>query len=241
MRPLVQDALYGLRLLRKKPGFTVVAVGTLALGIATNTAIFSLVYATFLAPFPYRPVQAGDGLVAGRRRPDARRRPSETVGHRLRGLERADHEQREHSARIRPVPVRRSCDSLEPWGALLAGLSHRPVVRCGDHLSDLQAEACPGLAALPPRRAASRDVPAGATRAVRRAPWVPASRGRASAEGLPALWPRRARISLAQNVRSSSKVVVARAEVSTDRPATAAVVREDLPGLEERRFRGAAK
>src|SRR5436190_24273768 len=50
----MNDVRHALRSFLKAPGFTIVAVATLALGVGANTAIFSVLYALVLKPLPYR-------------------------------------------------------------------------------------------------------------------------------------------------------------------------------------------
>jgi hypothetical protein len=52
MRTFLQDLRYGVRMLLKNPGFTLIVVITVALGIGANTAIFTWLKAVYLEPLP---------------------------------------------------------------------------------------------------------------------------------------------------------------------------------------------
>ncbi len=113
METLWQDVKYGARMLLRSPGFTAVAVLTLALGIGANTAIFSVVKAVLLNALPYRQPERLATLAAS----DSGTLNPTTVSY---GLVQ-DWKQRNHSFR--------SMAMYRGWGATLIGQGKPQVLR----------------------------------------------------------------------------------------------------------------
>ena len=85
LRDVADDVRYGLRMLLKNPGFGIVAVLSLALGIGATTAVFSVVYGVLVSPYPYANSDRMAHLVAHDAsgniiRPCRRRQPKRTRG-----------------------------------------------------------------------------------------------------------------------------------------------------------------
>src|SRR3954464_13747471 len=70
---MIQDLKYGWRMFISKPGFTAIALLSLALGIGATTAIFSVVYAVLIDPYPYRAADRIGQLVLTGKKDDSRR------------------------------------------------------------------------------------------------------------------------------------------------------------------------
>ena len=79
LEQLVQDLKFGARMLRKSPGFTLVAVLTLALGIGANTVMFSVINGLLLKPLPFRQPDRIVALNETEVSPGSFRSPAQTI------------------------------------------------------------------------------------------------------------------------------------------------------------------
>ncbi len=105
MSSLLRDVRHSARTLRQSPGFTAVAVLTLAIGIGANTAIFSFVDAMLLKPLPY---PDADRIVRVMEKPP-QRRAQRDLDAELPGLA-----ERQHSLRLH-VGADRRCGHADRW------------------------------------------------------------------------------------------------------------------------------
>ncbi len=123
---LFKDLRYGFRMLRRKPGFTAVAVLTLALGIGANTAIFSVVNAVLLRPLPYPEAgrlvsvyeslpQGGNGSVSVPNLLDWRAQSDAFTG--IAAYQNGDFNLREEQQPVRAIGARVTANFFEVLGA----------------------------------------------------------------------------------------------------------------------------
>lgn len=105
MHSVLRDLRYSLRLLAKSPGFTLTAVLSLALGIGATTAVFSVVYAALLNPFPY---PTADRIVRLRLHPKN-------------GLEQGIGLNGPQIQQLRQSPVVEDVLAMDDWGLTLTG------------------------------------------------------------------------------------------------------------------------